>query len=74
MSTMTKGPIHSNQPHHTHSDIGNLTEETEYTAEREKPVYEQAGVAQRDVCNSWFRSQGGLVVHRYRQIDPAVDW
>ena len=32
--------------------------------ERQKPVYEQRGAAQCSQCLRWFRSRGGLEVHR----------
>ena len=35
-------------------------------AERQKPISEQHGVIQCQQCHSWFRSRGGLTVHRCR--------
>ena len=35
-------------------------------AERAKPVEEQRGAVQRSVCQKWFRSKGGLAVHKCR--------
>ena len=34
--------------------------------ERQKLISEQCGAAQCQVCQSWFRSTGGLAVHRCR--------
>ena len=33
--------------------------------ERQKPVHEQCGAAQCSSCSHWFRSRGGLCVHRH---------
>ena len=33
-------------------------------SEREKPVWEQRGATQCLVCSRWFRSKGGMAVHR----------
>ena len=33
-------------------------------AERQKPVCQQRGAAQCPTCHKWFRSKGGLAVHR----------
>ena len=35
-------------------------------AERQKPISEQRGAVQCQQCHSWFRSRGGLIVHRCR--------
>jgi len=35
-------------------------------AERRKPISEQRGAVQCQQCHSWFRSRGGLAVHRCR--------
>ena len=34
------------------------------TAERQRPVCEQRGAVQCPTCSHWFRSKGGLAVHR----------
>ena len=34
------------------------------TAERQKPVSQQRGAVQCGTCHKWFRSKGGLAVHR----------
>ena len=36
------------------------------TWERQKPVREQQGAVQCETCLMWFRSRGGLAVHRCR--------
>ena len=38
--------------------------DTSNTSERQKPVWEQHGAVQCSNCSHWFRSQGGLTVHR----------
>ena len=35
-------------------------------AERQKPISEQRGAVRCQQCHSWFRSRGGLTVHRCR--------
>ena len=35
-------------------------------AERARPVEEQRGAVQCSVCQKWFRSKGGLAVHKCR--------
>ena len=37
--------------------------------EREKPVSEQRGSVQCQRCKRWFRSKGGLAVHRCKTQD-----
>ena len=41
-------------------------------AKRQKPVYEQAGVVQCEVCSRWFRSFGGLAVHTGVDADQVT--
>ena len=42
-------------------------------SERRKPVSDQAGSMQCESCGRWFRSRGGLAVHRCRgpeELEP----
>ena len=36
----------------------------ESRSEREKPLWAQRGATQCLVCSRWFRSKGGMAVHR----------
>ena len=38
--------------------------------ERRKPVHEQRGAVQCSSCSRWFRSRGGLSVHRCETPEP----
>ena len=49
--------------------VGSLEErvirkDTSVLDERQKPVNEQRGAVQCHVCLKWFKSKGGLAVHR----------
>ena len=42
------------------------------TEERRKPVADQAGSRQCTACLRWFRSPGGLAVHKYLDMPPSA--
>ena len=48
------------------------------TAERSRPVCEQKGAMRFTVCGRWFRSRGGIAVHKcgrqYQEFDPQDDY
>ena len=43
------------------------------TVERSEPIQEQAGAVQCQLCDRWFRSRGGLAVHRCREDESAIN-
>ena len=42
-------------------------------AERRRPVCEQEGAVQCEVCRRYFQSRGGLAVHRCRREEDLED-